>query len=81
MPFRQEDISAFGPKDLKILHEVFELAWEKLLFEGLDDTDPEECAAARSKLAKCIMANATPGQLDVRMLLERCLYLFNQKAS
>jgi hypothetical protein len=27
MPFRNEDTSAFGPEDLKILHDVLDLAW------------------------------------------------------
>jgi hypothetical protein len=79
MPFRQEDISAFGPDDMKILHDVFDLAWRRLLLEGLEGDD-DEVAVARRRLAKCIMANAKPGQLDVELLLERCVDLFNQEA-
>jgi hypothetical protein len=36
MPFRHEDTSAFGPDDLKTLHEVFERVWERLRAEGYD---------------------------------------------
>jgi hypothetical protein len=79
MPFRQEDTSAFGPDDLKILHDVFDLAWRRLLLEGLE-VDGDQVAGARHRLAKCIMANAKPGQLDVELLLERCVDLFNQEA-
>jgi hypothetical protein len=80
MPFRHEDISAFGPDDLKILHDVFDLAWRRLLLEGLE-VDGDQVAGARRRLAKCIMANAKPGQLDVELLLERCVDLFNQEAA
>ena len=76
MPFREEDISAFGPDDLKILHDVFDLAWRRLLLGGLE-VDGDQLAGARRRLARCIMANAKPGQLDVELLLERCVHLFN----
>jgi hypothetical protein len=77
MPFRHEDTSAFGPEDLAILHDVFDLAWQRLLADGLDG-DNDQLEEARRRLAKCIMEYARPGQLDVPMLLERCLGLFNQ---
>jgi hypothetical protein len=72
MPFRHHDTSAFDPDDLKILHDVFELAWQRL---GLVGTD-EEIADARRRLATCIMTLARPRALDVPLLLERCLSQF-----
>ena len=77
MPFRHVDTSAFGPEDLKILHDVFDLSWQRLLAEGLNGSD-DQLEAARRRLAKCIMANATPGNLDVKLLFERCLDFFRQ---
>jgi hypothetical protein len=78
MPFRHVDM-AFGPEDLKILHDVFGLAWQRLLNDGLegDDNQVEE---ARRRLAKCIMANAEPERLDVKMLFEKCLARFYQRS-
>jgi hypothetical protein len=78
MPFRHEDTSAFGPEDLKILHEVFELAWQRLAgsYSGKDD---EEVESARRLLATCIMTYAKPRQLDVDLLFERCMGAFNQR--
>ena len=76
MPFRHEDTSVFGPEDLAILHEVFELGWQKLLTNGFDG-DGDQLAEARRRLAKCIMAHAKPKELDVPLLLERCLAQFN----
>ena len=35
MPFCHEDTSVFGPEDLAILHEVFELGWQSLLTMAL----------------------------------------------
>ena len=67
----------FGPEDLKILHDVFDLSWQRLLFEGLNGSD-DQLEAARRHLAKCIMANAKPGDLDAALLFERCLGLFKQ---
>ena len=60
MPFRNEDTSAFGPEDLEILHDVFDLAWQRLLNEGFEGDD-DQLEEARRRLAKCIMANAVPG--------------------
>lgn len=77
MPFRHEDTSAHGPEDLKILHDVFNLAWQRLLNDGLNGDD-DQLEAARCRLAKCIMANATPGKLDVQLLFERCLDFFRR---
>jgi hypothetical protein len=75
MPFRHEDTSAFEPDDLKILHEVFDLAWQRLALVGTDD----EVAEARRRLATCIMTLAKPRALDVPFLLEHCLGQFNQR--
>jgi hypothetical protein len=50
MPSVRETISAFGPDDLKILHDVFDRAWRRLLLEGLEGDD--EVAVARRRLAK-----------------------------
>jgi hypothetical protein len=79
MPFRHENTSAFGPEDLKILHEVFDLAWQRLLADGFRCKDDEDVNNARRILATCIMTNATPGQLDVQLLFERCLGTFHQR--
>jgi hypothetical protein len=81
MPFRHEDTSAFGPEDLKILHEVFDLAWRRILADGFDTNNYEEVENARRLLATCIMTNAKPGQLDVDLLFERCLGAFRQRWS
>ena len=56
MSFRSEDISAFGPEELTVLHAVFDLAWQRILDDGFDGTDALD---ARRQLAKCIMAHAT----------------------
>ena len=80
MPFRNEDTSAYGPEDLKILHEVFDLAWERLRAPGYGGKNDEEVAVARRLLAKCIMTNAKPGQLDVPLLFERCLGAFHRRS-
>jgi hypothetical protein len=79
MPFRHENTSAFGPEDLKILHEVFDLAWQRLLADGLGGTDDEEVNNARRILATCIMTNAKARQLDVQLLFERCLSTFDSR--
>jgi hypothetical protein len=80
MPFRHENTSAFGPEDLKILHEVFDLAWQRLVADGLGSRTDEEVENARRRLAECIMTLAKPGQLDVEQLFERCLGVFRQRA-
>ena len=77
MPFRQEDTSAFGPDDLKTLHEVFERVWERLRAEGYGRGEKER-EDARRLLATCIMTYAKPRQLYVEMLFERCLGAFHQ---
>ena len=76
MPSRSEDISAFEPEELTVLHAVFDLAWQRVLEDGFDGTDALE---ARRRLAKCIMAHAKPGELDVPLMLEGCLAQFNQR--
>jgi hypothetical protein len=80
MPFRDEDTSAFGPEDLKILHEVFDLAWQRLVADGFGSRTDEEVETTRRLLARCIMTLAKPGQLDVDLLFERCLGAFRQPA-
>jgi hypothetical protein len=79
MPFRHEDTSAFGPEDLKILHDVFELAWRRVLADGFGDNNYEDVEKARRLLATCIMANAKAGELDVEMLFERCIGTFHKR--
>ena len=79
MPFRHEDTSAFGPEDLKVLHDVFDLAWRKILASGFGNNNYEDVEDARRLLATCIMTNAKPGQLDVDLLFERCLGAFRQR--
>ena len=81
MPFRHEDTSAFGPEDLKILHDVFDLAWRRVLADGFGNNNNEEVEDARCFLATCIMTNAKPGQLDVDLLFERCLGAFRRRWS
>jgi hypothetical protein len=78
MPFRHEDLSAFGPEDLVILHEIFAVAWQKLRVDGIGGDD-ERIANAKRLLARCIMANAKTGKLDATMLLERCLGQFKEE--
>ena len=73
MPFRHEDVSAFGPEELRILRDVFDLAWQRLLADGLDGRGDDD---DRRRLAKCIMAHAKPGNLDVTLMLERCIAQF-----
>ena len=69
MPFRDENTSAFGPDDLDILTAAFNAAWEKL-----DTTDGriagEDQIELKKRLATCILACATPGQLDRAKLTE-----------
>jgi hypothetical protein len=75
MPFRHEDTTAFGPEDLKILHATFfELARQRLRMNGFDGEEDE----GRRRLAKCIMAFAKPGELDVPFLLQHCVALFKE---
>jgi hypothetical protein len=50
MPFCHEDTSAFGPEDLKILHDVFDLAW-RVLADGFGNNNYEEVEDARRLLA------------------------------
>jgi hypothetical protein len=76
MPFRNQDISAFGPEELAVLHAVFDLAWQRVLSDGFDELPLID---ARRRLAKCIMAHAKPGQLDVPMMLKDCLAQFRQR--
>ena len=69
MPFRDENTSAFGPDDLDILTAAFNAAWEKLA-----TTDGriagEDQIELKKRLATCILACATPGQLDRAKLTE-----------
>ena len=69
MPFRDENTSAFGPDDLDILTAAFNAAWEQLA-----TTDgriaSEDQIELKKRLATCILACATPGQLDRAKLTE-----------
>jgi hypothetical protein len=51
MPFRHVDTSGFGPEDLKILHDVFDLSWQRLLNDGLE-SDDNQVEEARRRLGK-----------------------------
>jgi hypothetical protein len=75
MPFPHEDTSAFEPDDLAILNDVFDLAWQRLLADGLHGHGDED---DRRSLAKCIMAHAKPGNLDVTFLLDHCVVQFKE---
>jgi hypothetical protein len=69
MPFRDENTSAFGPDDLDILTAAFNAAWEQLT-----TTDgriaSEDQIELKKRLATCILACATSGQLDRAKLTE-----------
>jgi hypothetical protein len=80
MPFRHENTTGFGPDDLALFHEVFELAWQRLIADGLTG-DSRQLEEVRRRLASCIMANATPGHLKKDDLVERCIKSFMQRAT
>ena len=69
MPFRDENTSAFGPDDLDILTAAFDAAWEQL---ATDDriASEDQIELLKKRLAICILACATPGQLDRTKLTE-----------
>jgi hypothetical protein len=78
MPFRHEDISAFGPDDLTILYQAFNLAWQRLLDDGLAG-DKDQLEEARRRLATCIVVHARRRQsLQANDLIETCLVVFNR---
>lgn len=70
MPFRDENISAFGPDDLDILTAAFNAAWEQLATADGRIASDDQIALLKKRLATCILACATPGQLDRAKLAE-----------
>lgn len=69
MPFRDENTSAFGPDDLDILTAAFNAAWEQLATTDGRIAGEDQIELKR-RLATCILACATPGQLDRAKLTE-----------
>jgi hypothetical protein len=75
MPFRDENTSAFGPDDLDVLTAAFNAAWERLTTDGRLGSE-DQIQLLKKRLAKCILACATPGQLDRAKLTEDGLKAF-----
>jgi hypothetical protein len=76
MPFRDENTSAFGPDDLAILTMAFNAAWEQLATTDGRIASEDQIELLKKRLATCILACATPGQLDRAKLAEDGLKLF-----
>jgi hypothetical protein len=76
MPFRDENTSAFGPGDLDILTAAFNAAWEQLATTNGRIASEDQVKVLKKRLAKCILACATPGQLDRTKLTEDGLKVF-----
>jgi hypothetical protein len=70
MPFRDENTSAFGPDDLDILTAAFNAAWEQLPTTDSRIGSEDQIELLKKRLATCILACATPGQLDRAKLTE-----------
>ena len=70
MPFRDENTSAFGPDDLDILTAAFKAAWEQLATTNGTIASEDQAELLKKRLATCILACATPGQLDQAKLTE-----------
>lgn len=70
MPFRDENTSAFGPSDLDVFTAAFNAAWEQLASTKGRIGSEDQVELLRKRLAKCILACATPGQLDRAKLTE-----------
>ena len=70
MPFRDENTSAFGPDDLDILTAAFNAAWERLATTDGRIGSEDQIELLKKRLATCILACATPGQLDRVKLTE-----------
>jgi hypothetical protein len=80
MPFHKEKMTPFGPGDLVILNEAFDLAWQRLLANGLEGNS-KQLDESRKRLAKCILAFAIAGHVDRGELAARGGALFNGKLS
>lgn len=76
MPFRDENTSAFGPADLDILTEAFNAAWEQLATTNATIAGEDQVELLKKRLARCILACATPGQLDRAKLTKDGLKVF-----
>jgi hypothetical protein len=76
MPFRDENTSAFGPDDLDILTAAFNAAWEQLATTNSTIASEDQAELLKKRLATCILACATPGQLDRARLTEDGLKVF-----
>jgi hypothetical protein len=78
MPFRDENTSAFGPDDLDIITAAFNAAWEQLATTD-GRLGSEDQIELKKRLATCILACATPGQLDrVKLTKEGLKVLFDR---
>jgi len=70
IPFRDQNTSAFGPDDLDILTAAFNAAWEQLAITDGRLASEDQIELLKKRLATCILACATPGQLDRAKLTE-----------
>jgi hypothetical protein len=70
MPFRDENTSAFGPDDLDILTAAFKAAWAQVATTDGRTGSEDQIELLKKRLATCILACATPGQLDRAKLAE-----------
>jgi hypothetical protein len=78
MPFRDENTSAFGPDDLDILTAAFNAAWEQWATTDGRLASEDQAELLKRRLATCILACATPGQLDrVKLTEESVKVLFD----
>ena len=78
MPSHKEKMTPFGPGDLVSLKETFDLAWQRLLADGLQGNS-KQLDESRKRLAKCILAFAIAGHEDRDELAARGGALFNGK--
>jgi hypothetical protein len=76
MPFRDENISAFGPDDLEILTAAFNDAWGQLATTDGRIASEDQAELLKRRLAKCILACAAQAQLDRAKLTEDGLKVF-----
>jgi hypothetical protein len=76
MPFRDENTSAFGPGDLDILTAAYNAAWKQLATTNGTIASEDQVELLKARLATCILACATPGQLDRAKLTKDGLKVF-----
>jgi hypothetical protein len=58
--------ASFGPEALRVIGQAFDAAWVEIA--GNFGNDPGQVEAARVKLAKAILSNATDDSRDVEAL-------------